>query len=231
MATETMVQPDEISQILKQQLLGFEKEIDIYETGTVLYVGDGIARVHGLANVRATELVEFPHGVMGMALNLEEDNVGCVLFGEDTLIKKATTLDPEARIDSVEKLANDLLLTAKLQPTIKRPEAPVTRIPERPRRPLPSANIRPDRSIEIPWRIITGIALALVALWVIIQLTSNFGREVEEGISQEETMTGEGGGWEKELAGGGWLGQGSIRGQRPTADQQPVDGMIRGVPS
>lgn len=101
----------------------------------------------------------------------------------DTLIKKATTPDPEARIDSVEKLANDLRLTAKLQPTIKRPEAPVTRMPERPRRPLPSANIRPDRSIEIPWGIITKIALALVALWVIIQLTSNFGREVEEGMS------------------------------------------------
>ena len=60
MATETMVQPDEISQILKQQLLGFEKEIDVFETGTVLYVGDGTARVHGLSNVRATELVNSP---------------------------------------------------------------------------------------------------------------------------------------------------------------------------
>ena len=86
MPAEAMVQPDEISQILKQQLLGFEKDIDVYETGTVLYVGDGIARVHGLSNARATELVEFPHNIMGMALNLEEDNVGCVLFGEDTLI-------------------------------------------------------------------------------------------------------------------------------------------------
>ncbi|MDP6699152.1 MAG: F0F1 ATP synthase subunit alpha, partial [Candidatus Latescibacteria bacterium] len=101
MATETMVQPDEISQILKQQLLGFEKDIDVYETGTVLYVGDGIARVHGLGNVRATELVEFPHGIMGMALNLEEDNVGCVLFGDDTLINEGDAVKRTDRIVEV----------------------------------------------------------------------------------------------------------------------------------
>jgi F-type H+-transporting ATPase subunit alpha len=101
MATEMMVQPDEISQILKQQLLGFEREIDIYETGTVLYVGDGIARVHGLGNVRATELVEFPNGVMGMALNLEEDNVGCVLFGDDTLINEGDQVKRTGRIVEV----------------------------------------------------------------------------------------------------------------------------------
>ena len=96
-----MVQPDEISQILKQQLLGFEKEIDIYETGTVLYVGDGIARVHGLGNVRATELVEFPNGVMGMALTLEESNVGCVLFGADTLINAGDQVKRTGRIVEV----------------------------------------------------------------------------------------------------------------------------------
>ena len=101
MATEAIVQPDEISQILKQQLLGFEKEIDVYETGTVLYIGDGVARVHGLGNVRATELVEFPHGIMGMALNLEEDNVGCVLFGEDTLINEGDEVRRTGRIVEV----------------------------------------------------------------------------------------------------------------------------------
>ena len=101
MATEAMVQPDEISQILKQQLLGFEKEIDIYETGTVLYVGDGIARVHGLGNVRATELVEFSHGIMGMALNLEEDNVGCVLFGDNALINEGDLVKRTGRIVEV----------------------------------------------------------------------------------------------------------------------------------
>ena len=114
MATEAMVQPDEISQILKQQLLGFEKEIDIYETGTVLYVGDGIARVHGLANVRATELVEFPNGVMGMALNLEEDNVGCVLFGEDTLINEGDQVKRTGRI--VEVPVGEALLGRVVNP-------------------------------------------------------------------------------------------------------------------
>ncbi len=101
MPTETMVQPDEISQILKQQLLGYEREVDVYEAGTVLYVGDGIARVHGLGNVRATELVEFPHGIMGMALNLEEDNVGCVLFGADTLINEGDQVKRTGRIVEV----------------------------------------------------------------------------------------------------------------------------------
>ena len=114
MATETMVQPDEISQILKQQLLGFEKEIDIYETGTVLYVGDGIARAHGLGNVRATELVEFPNGVMGMALNLEESNVGCVLFGEDTLINEGDQVKRTGRI--VEVPVGEALLGRVVNP-------------------------------------------------------------------------------------------------------------------
>jgi F-type H+/Na+-transporting ATPase subunit alpha len=101
MPADAIVQPDEISAILKQQLLGFEKEIDIYESGTVLYVGDGIARVHGLGNVRATELVEFPHGIMGMALNLEEDNVGCVLFGDDTQIHEGDKVKRTGRIVEV----------------------------------------------------------------------------------------------------------------------------------
>ncbi|NKB66995.1 MAG: F0F1 ATP synthase subunit alpha [Candidatus Latescibacteria bacterium] len=101
MSVESMVQPDEISQILKQQLLDFDKEVDIYESGTVLYVGDGIARVHGLTNVRATELVEFPGGIMGMALNLEEDNVGCVLFGDDVNIREGDLVKRTGRIVEV----------------------------------------------------------------------------------------------------------------------------------
>ncbi len=101
MPGEAMVQPDEITQILKQQLLGYEREADVYEAGTVLYIGDGVARVHGLGNVRATELVEFPHGIMGMALNLEEDNVGCVLFGADTLINEGDQVRRTGRIVEV----------------------------------------------------------------------------------------------------------------------------------
>ena len=79
------VRPDEVSAILRKQLSGFEKEVDVYEVGTVLQVGDGVARVYGLTKVMSAELVEFPNGVFGMALNLEEDNVGCILFGDSKL--------------------------------------------------------------------------------------------------------------------------------------------------
>ena len=82
------VRPDEVSAILKKELEGFEQQAEIYDVGTVLQVGDGIARVYGLEKVMAGELVEFPNNVMGMVLNLEEDNVGVILFGEDTLIKE-----------------------------------------------------------------------------------------------------------------------------------------------
>ncbi len=95
------VRPDEISEILRRQLTGFEKETDIYEVGTVLQVGDGVARVYGLTNVMASELVEFPNGVVGMVLNLEEDNVGCVLFGEDSLVKEGDQARRTGRIASV----------------------------------------------------------------------------------------------------------------------------------
>ncbi len=82
------IRAEEISKIIKEQIKGYEKEIDVAETGTILSVGDGIARVYGLRNVMSSELIEFPHGTMGMALNLEEDNVGCVLFGESVGIKE-----------------------------------------------------------------------------------------------------------------------------------------------
>ncbi len=95
------VKPDEISAIIKKQLEGFEREADIYDVGTVLQVGDGIARVYGLSKVMASELVEFPHGVMGMVLNLEEDSVGCVLFGDDRLIKEGDTVKRTGRIVEV----------------------------------------------------------------------------------------------------------------------------------
>ena len=95
------VRPDEISSILRKQLTGFEKETDIYEVGTVLQVGDGVARIYGLANVMASELVEFPNGVVGMVLNLEEDNVGAVLFGDDSLVKEGDQVRRTGRIASV----------------------------------------------------------------------------------------------------------------------------------
>src|SRR5579871_2352497 len=82
----------EISAILKQQIASFGTEADIAEVGQVLSVGDGIARVYGLDKVQAGELVEFPNGVKGMALNLESDNVGVVIFGDDTGISEGATV-------------------------------------------------------------------------------------------------------------------------------------------
>jgi F-type H+-transporting ATPase subunit alpha len=102
------VKPDEISSILKTQLSKFEKETDVYDVGTVLQVGDGIARVYGLSQVMSGELVEFPNDVMGVVLNLEEDNVGCVLFGEDQLVKEGDTVRRTKRILEVP-VGKDLL--------------------------------------------------------------------------------------------------------------------------
>ena len=82
------IQPDEISAILKDKINNFKFEIDIAETGKVVQVGDGIARIYGMDNVMAGEMIEFPGGVVGMALNLEEDNVGCIIFGETRKIKE-----------------------------------------------------------------------------------------------------------------------------------------------
>ncbi|MGJ3230678.1 MAG: F0F1 ATP synthase subunit alpha [Oceanicaulis sp.] len=82
----------EISAILKEQIKNFGAEADVSDVGTVLSVGDGIARIYGLDEVQAGELVEFPGGVKGMALNLERDNVGCVIFGEDRGIKEGDTV-------------------------------------------------------------------------------------------------------------------------------------------
>ena len=82
----------EISAILKEQIKNFGKEAEVSEVGQVLSVGDGIARVYGLDNVQAGEMVEFPGGIRGMALNLETDNVGVVIFGDDRDIKEGDTV-------------------------------------------------------------------------------------------------------------------------------------------
>jgi len=95
------VRPDEISEILRKQLTGFESEVDIYDVGTVLQVGDGIARVYGLSQVMASELVEFPNDVFGMVLNLEEDSVGVVLFGESTKVKEGDVVKRTKRVASM----------------------------------------------------------------------------------------------------------------------------------
>ena len=78
----------EISEIIKKEIEGFEKDIELKEVGTVISAGDGIARIYGLEKAMAGELLEFPNNVIGMALNLEEDSVGAVLFGDETLVKE-----------------------------------------------------------------------------------------------------------------------------------------------
>ncbi len=95
------IKPEEISSILKQQLANFSAKIETYEAGIVLSVGDGIARVHGLSRVMSGELVEFGNGVMGMALNLEEDNVGVAIFGQDTTVKEGDEVKRTGKIASV----------------------------------------------------------------------------------------------------------------------------------
>jgi len=88
----TNIRPEEISAILRKQIMGFDNETETYEVGTVLQVGDGVARIYGLTKVMMSELVEFPNNVIGMVLNLEEDNVGVVLFGDDSLVKEGDTV-------------------------------------------------------------------------------------------------------------------------------------------
>jgi F-type H+-transporting ATPase subunit alpha len=95
------IKPSEVSQILKQQLEGLSLKTNLEEVGTVLQIGDGIARIHGLDNVQANELIEFENGVKGIVLNLEEDNVGAVLLGYSTDIKEGTTVKRLRRIASI----------------------------------------------------------------------------------------------------------------------------------
>ncbi|MEP7278959.1 MAG: F0F1 ATP synthase subunit alpha [Bacteroidota bacterium] len=95
------IKPDEISAILRQQLGNFNAGADLEEVGSVLQVGDGIARVYGLNNVRSGELVEFENGVKAIALNLEEDNVGVVLMGESGSIKEGATVRRTGKIASI----------------------------------------------------------------------------------------------------------------------------------
>src|SRR5512143_1441613 len=95
------IRAEEITRILREQLAGFGAAIDVAEVGTVLSVGDGIARIHGLERCMAGELLELPHGVMGIALNLEEESVGAVLLGEYNLIREGDQVRRSRRIMSV----------------------------------------------------------------------------------------------------------------------------------
>src|ERR1700737_4972750 len=95
------IRADEITTLLRQEIENYERAIDVTETGSVISVGDGIARVHGLEKVMAGELIEFPHGVAGIAMNLEEDQVGSVLLGDYTVIQEGDEGKRRGRIMSV----------------------------------------------------------------------------------------------------------------------------------
>ena len=95
------IKADEISKIIEEEIQNYDQRVEISETGTVLYIGDGIARVYGVQNAMAMELLEFPGGVMGMVLNLEEDNVGVALLGPDRGIKEGDTVKRTGKIFSV----------------------------------------------------------------------------------------------------------------------------------
>lgn len=95
------LRPEEISSVIKEQIKKYENKLDVVDIGTVIQVGDGISRIHGLEKCMAGELLEFPGEVYGMALNLEEDNVGCVLLGSDKHIKEGDTVKRTGRIVEV----------------------------------------------------------------------------------------------------------------------------------
>ncbi|PKM83797.1 MAG: F0F1 ATP synthase subunit alpha, partial [Firmicutes bacterium HGW-Firmicutes-13] len=95
------VRPDEISSIIKQRIESYEEKLELVDIGTVVYVGDGVTRIHGLENCMAGELLEFPGGIMGMALNLEQYSVGCVILGSYEKIKEGDTVKRTGRIAEV----------------------------------------------------------------------------------------------------------------------------------
>ena len=106
------VRPDEVSAIIRQQLAGFKSEAELEEVGTVLQVGDGIARVYGLTKVQSGELVEFDNGLQGIVLNLEEDNVGVVLLGPYGDIKEGDTI--KVKLIGVDQKTGKFKLSRKV---------------------------------------------------------------------------------------------------------------------
>src|SRR5271156_3274991 len=95
------IKADEITQLLKEQIANYDSKIRVDEVGTIISLGDGIARLHGLDKVMAGELLEFPHGVAGLAMNLDEDQVGAVLMGEYDALREGDQVKRSGRILSV----------------------------------------------------------------------------------------------------------------------------------
>jgi F-type H+-transporting ATPase subunit alpha len=149
------IRPAEISEILKKQIAAFDTEADVAETGQVLSVGDGIARIYGLQNVMAGEMVEFPGaGLRGMALNLESDNVGIVIFGDDRQIREGDTVSRTGAI--VEVPVGDALL-GRVVDALGNPidgKGPID-TPERRRVEVKAPGIIPRKSVHEPMQ--TGL--------------------------------------------------------------------------
>ena len=141
----------EISAILKSQIDGFGEEADVSDVGQVLSVGDGIARVHGLDNVQAGEMVEFPAaGVKGMALNLERDNVGVVIFGSDAQIGEG---DEVRRLSEIVDVPVGKGLLGRVVNPLGEPidgKGPLVGITERRRVDVKAPGIIPRKSVHEP---------------------------------------------------------------------------------
>ncbi len=112
------IRPEEITAVIKKQIEGFAGSTELKEEGSVLQVGDGIARVYGLENAMSGELLELPNGVMGMVLNLEKENVGCVLFGSDTLVKEG---DPVRRTGKIAQVPVGEAMIGRVVDALGRP--------------------------------------------------------------------------------------------------------------
>jgi F-type H+-transporting ATPase subunit alpha len=112
------IRPEEITAVIKKQIEGFSGSTELKEEGSVLQVGDGIARVYGIENAMSGELLEFPNGVIGMVLNLEKENVGCVLFGSDRLVKEG---DPVRRTGKVAQVPVGEAMIGRVVDALGRP--------------------------------------------------------------------------------------------------------------
>ena len=144
------IQPAEISAILKREIQNFGAEAEVSEVGQVLSVGDGIARVYGLDNVQAGEMVEFPGGIKGMALNLENDNVGVVIFGNDSTIKEGDTVK---RTRSIVDVPVGKGLLGRVVDALGNPidgKGPIENVAERRRVDVKAPGIIPRKSVHEP---------------------------------------------------------------------------------
>ena len=103
------IKADEISKIIRDQIGSYAVDVDVAEVGSIISIGDGIARIHGVENAMAGEMLEFPHGVFGIALNLEEDSIGAVLLGEFCEIREGDPVKRTGRIISVHGFAAFLI--------------------------------------------------------------------------------------------------------------------------